>query len=122
MADIARKVGSKDSCFSHFLIFLHRDSIREGNKEIFSLVLSPFTVKEEGRERARDSFSDRKTKSSDDPLYFETNSSRIWISGATRMMGKLEDLVRLALKRLNVSYLTILSRLVWYETRNVCVS
>lgn len=29
--------------------------------------------------------------------------------------GKLEDLVRLALKRLNVSYLTILSRLVWFE-------
>lgn len=29
--------------------------------------------------------------------------------------GKLEDLVRLALKRLNVSYLTILSRLVWFQ-------
>lgn len=32
-----------------------------------------------------------------------------------RNRRKLEDLVRLALKRLNVSYLTISSRLVWFE-------
>lgn len=46
--------------------------------------------------------------------------------GATRPMEKkrkkLEDLVRLALKRLNVSYLTISSRLVWFERETfVCV-
>lgn len=35
---------------------------------------------------------------------------------------KLEDLVRLALKRLNVSYLTIMSRLVWFQREMPCVS
>lgn len=41
----------------------------------------------------------------------------LWRIGFGRDLGneKLEDLVRLALKRLNVSYLTILSRLVWFE-------
>ena len=38
-----------------------------------------------------------------------------WDSNAILDNGKLEDLVRLALKRLNVSYLTILSRLVWFQ-------
>lgn len=48
-------------------------------------------------------------------------------SSATRLMEnkreKLEDLVRLALKRLNISYLTISSRLVWFERETfVCVA
>ena len=38
-----------------------------------------------------------------------------WDSNAILDNEKLEDLVRLALKRLNVSYLTILSRLVWFQ-------
>lgn len=43
--------------------------------------------------------------------------TRFWIT------GKQEDLVRLALKRLNVSYLTILSRLVWFQReRRSCVT
>lgn len=48
-------------------------------------------------------------------------------SSATRLMEnkreKLEDLARLALKRLNISYLTISSRLVWFERETfVCVA
>jgi hypothetical protein len=43
---------------------------------------------------------------------FGSRDGRIWDSDAILDNGKLEDLVRLALKRLNVSYLTILSRLV----------
>lgn len=38
-----------------------------------------------------------------------------WRLGCDSGNGKLENLVRLALKRLNVSYLTISSRLVWFE-------
>jgi len=126
MAGIARKVGSKDSRFSHFPIFSYIGTRFGRETEGSSRSSSrPSRLKEKGGGRRKDEipFSDRaETKSSDDSLDFETNSSRIWISDATRTMGKLEDLVRLALKRLNVSYLTILSRLVWYETRNVCVS
>lgn len=54
-----------------------------------------------------------------DFLHFgRASSSRYdeWIGfGRDSDNGKLEDLVRLALKRLNISYLTILSRLVWFE-------
>lgn len=71
-----------------------------------SLVLPPFT-REGGRARPlpnfpRTPFSSRVPRRNMD---FGRDSNN----------GKLEDLVRLALKRLNVSYLTILSRLVWYE-------
>jgi hypothetical protein len=38
---------------------------------------------------------------------------------AIRINGKPEDLVRLALKRLNVSYLTISSRLVRFERESL---
>lgn len=48
-------------------------------------------------------------------LHFGRASSSVVYGERDSGDGKLEDLVRLALKRLNVSYLTISSRLVWFE-------
>lgn len=57
----------------------------------------------------------RRQTSSDNFSWFGLSSRYARNPDAIRVNGKLEDLVRLALKRLNVSYLTILSRLVRFE-------
>lgn len=119
MAGIARKVGSKDSCFCVFRLHTSlccraralsgpRSAKRE-ETEGFSRSLSPFAdpVRGEGRERERVGTLPPATLSV--CVKVERDSNAILDN------GKLEDLVRLALKRLNVSYLTILSRLVWFQ-------
>lgn len=117
MAGIARKVGSKDSRFCVFvctpLYVLARvlfplssslDRQNEGKRRDFHVLFlhSPTLREEKSR-----SLSPRC------PSVLLTKVE--WDSDAILNNGKLEDLVRLALKRLNVSYLTISSHLVWFQ-------
>lgn len=117
MAGIARKVGSKDSRFCVFVctpfyvlarvlfpLSSSLDRQNERKREGFSRSLSLLADLARGEEKEpwvspRRPFSSREE----------------WDSDAILDNGKLENLVRLALKRLNVSYLTILSRLVWFQ-------
>lgn len=134
MAGITRKVGSKDSCFYAFVsrlfyvfarAFFQLSSVgRRKRTERVSLSSSISTRRKRRRRENekrifRRSFSGRAKAESIDfflfrvhPCLVMTNRIRIRRDSNNE---KLEDLVRLALKRLNVSYLTILSRLVWFE-------
>lgn len=117
MAGIARKVGSKDSRFCVFVctpfyvlarvLFPLSSSLDRQNERKrvgFSRSLSPLADLARGEERESVSLPRRPFSSREE-----------WDSDAILDNGKLENLVRLALKRLNVSYLTILSRLVWFQ-------
>lgn len=118
MAGIARKVGSKDSRFLRFRLhtslccraralsaFIEPRSAEREETEGSSRSLSPFAVFARGEEK----------ESRIVPPVTPFHAKVEWDSDAILDNGKLEDLVRLALKRLNVSYLTILSRLVWFQ-------
>lgn len=120
MAGIARKVGSKDSRFcvfrSHTSLcsraralsaFIGPRSAEREETEGFSRSLSPLAdcARGGGERRAEEN----------PPAPFQFGAKVEWDSDAILDNVKLEDLVRLALKRLNVSYLTILSRLVWFQ-------
>lgn len=85
----------------------HRASIgrTRGNGGILTFSFSARQLCEVGGERAERGF----------PGTLSVRAKVEWDSDAILDNGKLEDLVRLALKRLNVSYLTILSRLVWFQ-------
>lgn len=120
MAGIARKVGSKDSCFLRFrlhtflcsraralpaFIIGPRSAEREETEGFLASFLSPLADLARGeRKEVADPFG-----------ALSVRAKVEWDSDAILDNGKLEDLVRLALKRLNVSYLTILSRLVWLQ-------
>lgn len=136
MAGIARKVGSKDSRF-----FVSTYSPLRFRARAFRFHRASIG-RTKGTERASlsSSFSftrcERRRRKNENRIFFSRALSRpregrirrvssfracilvsLWRIGFGRDSGngKLEDLVRLALKRLNVSYLTILSRLVWFE-------
>lgn len=100
--------------FTHLFMFsracsfrFHRASIgrTRGNGGILTFSFSARQLCEVGGERAERGF----------PGTLSVRAKVEWDSDAILDNGKLEDLVRLALKRLNVSYLTILSRLVWFQ-------
>lgn len=117
MAGIARKVGSKDS---RFLRFRLHTSLRSRVRAL-SAFIGPWSAEREVTEGFTRSLSPfvslrgerRESRSFRRP--FSSHGGRMGIRTRFLDNGKLEDLVRLALKRLNVSYLTILSRLVWFQ-------
>jgi len=138
MAGIARKVGSKDSrflCFRSMSLLRFRAlsafieprlTERKERRESRSRSLSPLIARGEGGRTRTEFFASplQAARRQNPPIFFISDVCifvSLWRIGFERDSdnGKLEDLVRLALKRLNVSYLTILSRLVWFERKTL---
>lgn len=127
MADIARKVGSKDS---RFCVFVYIPSLRSRARVLFAFTSAKRLDRQNKRNgglltRSLSSFATlwRERRKSENPRRsFWSREGRMGFGRDSMDNRKLEDLVRLALKRLNVSYLTIMSRLVWFQREMPCVS